>query len=276
LRPFYQMQKISSYLYPNRIICNIDLASSPLEWRIVYQRNIKLYKGLTNDIELDIKNSEQKRLDITGLTLKFKLMDQLDQEIADITVNTATGIKGIARVTIPASTFTYVEPQFLKYTLYRTVSTVNTPLYGDTQFGVGGTIDLLAGAWPTALPPITIKNFLYMDEDGGVAPWPRNFFSEGALIKEPNQTTATTSLAVDFYPNLLNTTVYVQATESNVISTGVTWRDIDSFTVTSVDTVLTKTYTTGTHHTADDVWLRIKYQLPYNSTGKFDKIIVRR
>ena len=270
------MQKISSYLYPNRIICNADLASSPLEWRIVYQRNIKLYKGLTNDIELDIKNAEQKRLDITGVTLKFKLMDQLNQEIADLTVNTATGIKGIARVSIPASTFTYVEPQFLKYTLYKTVSTVNSPLYGDTQFGVGGTIDLLAGAWPTALPPIVLKTFIYLDDDSQVAPWPRNFNSEGALIKGPNQTTATTSLAVEFYPNLLNTTVHVQVTESNVLSTGVTWRDIDSFTVTSVDTLLTKTYTTGTHHTSDDVWLRVKYQLPYNSTGKIDKVIVRR
>jgi len=270
------MQKISSYLYPNRIICNIDLASSPLEWRIVYQRNIKLYKGLTNDIELDIKNAEQKRLDITGLTLNFKLMDQLNQEIADLEVDTTTGIKGIARVSIPADTFDFVDPQFLKYTLYKTENGVETPLYGDTQFGVGGTIDLRAGAWPTALPPIVIKTFLYTDVDGVVAPWPRNFFSEAAQIKEPNQTTETTSLEVEFIPNLLNTTVHVQVTESDVISAGTEWRDIDSFAVTSVDTSLVKTYTTGTHHTSDDIWLRVKYQLPYNTAGKFDKIIVRR
>ena len=64
------MQKASSYLYPNRIQVHTNVTSTSIqEWRIVYQRNIKIYKGLTNIIEFDVKNAEQKRIYISGYTI---------------------------------------------------------------------------------------------------------------------------------------------------------------------------------------------------------------
>lgn len=269
------MQKISSYLYPNRIKCSLDLAVSPLEWRIVYQKNVKLYKGLDNAIELDVKNNSQQRIDITALELHFKIFDTLGQEVFDGTV-TPSDLLGIARIEIPASTFDYLEPQFLKYTIYQVDNGKTYPVYGDTQFGVSGTIELIGDAWPVGLPLIVIKTFLYMDDDSFPAPWPRNFYSEGAQILEPNTISNTSTLAVEFYPHGLSTTVHVQTTDASVISAGTEWKDIDTFTVASNDTSLSKTYNKGADYTEDAVWLRVKYQTPYNSTGKFDKIIVRR
>ena len=271
------MQKISSYLYPNRIKCNLDLASSPLEWRIVYQKTVKLYKGLDNAVELDIRNNSQQRIDITDLVLNFKILDAYGQEVFDGEVVPDDTLTGIARVEIPSDTFEYIDPQFLKYTIYQTIDGKYYPVYGDTQFGATGTIDLIGGAWPVdSLPPITIKTFLYMDDDSQPAPWPRNFYSEGAQIKDPNYISATTTLSIDFYPVGLSTTVHVQVTDAPVISTSTVWTDIDSFSVTNVDTLLSKTYTRGTNYSDDIIWLRIKYQLPYNATGKFDKIVIRR
>jgi hypothetical protein len=270
------MQKISSYLYPNRIKCNLDLALSPLEWRIVYQKNVKLYKGLDNAVELDIRNNSQQRIDITDLTLNFKILDIHGQEVFDGEVVPDGTLTGIARVEIPADTFDVVEPQFLKYIVYQTVDDKIYPVYGDTQFGASGTIDLIGNAWPTSLPPITIKTFLFMDDDSQPAPWPRNFYSEGAQIKDPNYIAETTTINVDFYPVALNTTVHVQTTDAKVISGSTVWTDMDSFSVTNVDSLLTKTYVRGISYDNDAIWLRVKYQLPYNSTGKFDKIIVRR
>jgi len=69
------MQKISSYLYSNKVVINLDLAASLVEWRIVYQRKLKIYKGFDNVIELDIKNSDQKRINVSDKTLKCVLMD---------------------------------------------------------------------------------------------------------------------------------------------------------------------------------------------------------
>ena len=240
------------------------MALSPLEWRIVYQKNVKLYKGLDNAVELDVRNNSQQRIDITELTLNFKILDLNGQEIFDGEVITDTDLTGIARIEIPSDTFNYVDPQFLKYIIYQTVDDKIYPVYGDTQFGASGTIDLIGNAWPRSLPPIVIKTFLYMDNDSFPGNWPRDFFSEGAQIKDPNYIAETTTINVDFYPNALNTTVHVQTTESNVISGATIWKDIDTFSVTSVDSLLTKTYVRGTNYNDDDIWMRFKYQLPYN------------
>ncbi len=71
------MQKISSYLYPNRILLTTDLAVHPTEYRIVYQRKFKIYKGLDNELLLDIKNADQKRIDVSNKTIKVVIMDEL-------------------------------------------------------------------------------------------------------------------------------------------------------------------------------------------------------
>jgi hypothetical protein len=58
------MQKIQSYLYPNRIILLADLAGFTVENTIVYAKTVKIYKGVDNVIQFDIQNADQKRLDL--------------------------------------------------------------------------------------------------------------------------------------------------------------------------------------------------------------------
>jgi hypothetical protein len=42
----------------------------------VYQRTLKIYKGINNVIEFDIKNADQKRIDLSTLTaMKLNVMD---------------------------------------------------------------------------------------------------------------------------------------------------------------------------------------------------------
>lgn len=70
------MQKVQSYLYPNRVILLADLAGFTVENRIVYARKVKLYNGVDNVIEFDIQNADQKRIDLTTLgNLSLNLMD---------------------------------------------------------------------------------------------------------------------------------------------------------------------------------------------------------
>ena len=69
------MQKISSYLYPNRVRLLANLAGFNVEYTSVYQRTINLFKGIDNVVEFDIINADQKRVDLTDLTLVFTMMD---------------------------------------------------------------------------------------------------------------------------------------------------------------------------------------------------------
>jgi len=152
------MQKISSYLYPNRIevIANValDPDTCPVEWKIVYQKPIKIYKGVDNVIELEVKNSDQKRIDLFGKNVKFVLMDQTSREIEtyDATVvddGSTLCVKGVARITIPETDLTNLDPQHLKFTSYiLNGDNTKTLLYGDTKYGAQSFVDLLDGVIP--------------------------------------------------------------------------------------------------------------------------------
>ena len=86
------MQKISTYLYPNRIQLLADLAAFTVEYTNVYQRPIKLYKGIDNTLEFEFKNADQKRISITPYTLTLTVMDNSGQLVfqEDVVQATAT------------------------------------------------------------------------------------------------------------------------------------------------------------------------------------------
>ena len=150
------MQKISSYLYPNRVQLLADLASFNTEYTNVYQRIVKIYNGIDNTIEFDIKNADQKRIDLAPYivdsvsTITMNVMDASGNALPNspYTVTPMLVTKGIATVTIPAIDLEGLVPQFLKYS----VNIVNTLLYADSRFGAVGTLELVGTAMPVVRP----------------------------------------------------------------------------------------------------------------------------
>jgi hypothetical protein len=125
--------------------------NNQVEWRIVYQRTIKVYKGIDNVLEIDVKNNDQKRISLDGRTIKMIVMDQANNEI-----NTYTAInleddsshagRGLARVTVPADDIVNLYPQFLNFAVYMQSDGIpDELLYGDSKYGAKGTIELLNG-----------------------------------------------------------------------------------------------------------------------------------
>ena len=146
-----QMQKISSYLYPNRVILLADLASFNVEYTNVYQRIVKIYNGIDNTIEFDIKNADQKRIDLTTLSLiQLNVMDASGNELPNSPYEvTPTAMRGIATVTIPQEDLTNLSEQFLKYSVTALKDGADVLLYADSRFGAVGTIELVGNAMPT-------------------------------------------------------------------------------------------------------------------------------
>lgn len=143
------MQRISVYLYPNRVTLISNLDSDPntnTEYRIVYQRTVKIYKGIDNVIELEVKNNDQKRVEIGNGLLKLVLMDQSRNHINTYTAESLedSTIVGLARITIPQVDLDNLDAQFLRFAVYKEDIT-NVLTYNDSQFGAIGTIQLLDG-----------------------------------------------------------------------------------------------------------------------------------
>lgn len=266
------MQKISSYLYSNRIAINLDLATSPMEWRIVYQRTVKLYKGYDNVIELDIKNAEQRRFDVSALTLKCLIMDELGQEIYTAPV-VHTASLGISKFTVPKVELDYLEPQFLRYVIYKqnTDGTRNV-LYGDTQFDAMGRMDLIDRALAKTPAPQVIDTFTYLHS---TIEEKKTYYSESVEVNPLNDIRENTSIDLEFWLDSIEATVNVQITTDQIVSTATNWTTLETFSVSSATNRLFKTYNSITDFSNNVSWLRITYELTGTNTGKIDRVIVR-
>jgi len=100
------MQKVQSYLYPNRTILIADLAGQLTENTVVYAKTIKIYQGVDNVIQFDIQNADQKRLDLTTFTnLQMNVFDQGGKALTTtpypITVYTGATTAATASVIAP-------------------------------------------------------------------------------------------------------------------------------------------------------------------------------
>jgi len=213
------MQKIQSYLYPNRIILIADLAGFNVENTIVYAKTVKIYKGVDNVIQFDVQNADQKRLDLVNTplvtNLKMNVMDMSGNALPNSPYTiTSTALTGIGTVKIPQEDLANIAHQFLQYSVTATDTNSNTiPLYTDSRFSAVGKMEVIGSATPTA-HATTIYDRFY----GEI-----NFM--GNVIQHTSATPckfyeAVPTTVMNFSIHLTNFigTVYVEATEDMTAS----------------------------------------------------------
>lgn len=269
------MQKISSYLYPNRINVVADVAVFPVRWNIVYQNRIKIYQGVDNVLTIDVKNSDQKRIDISEMTLKMSLQDTNGKQFLETDV-TPTATTGLATVTISEDDVVNLDPQFLTFSIYRVnEDDSKTIMYADTQFGAIGKMELIGNVVSTATPPRYITRFnpiTFTNPNPQYTIW----YSDAVEIKKPNyfEPANTDSFELDIDFSGLEGSLVVEYTTENVIGANINWIALDTISITPSTSNLSLTYS-NPEYTRDATWLRIRYQPVTNNTGKVDKATVR-
>ncbi len=269
------MQKISSYLYPNRINVVADVAVFPVRWNIVYQNRIKIYQGVDNVLTIDVKNSDQKRIDISEMTLKMSVKDVNNKEFLTVDL-VPTATKGLALATIVEDDLVNLDPQFLTFSIYKlNEDDTKTILYADTQFGAMGKMELIGNAVTTDTPPRYITRF---NEITYINPQPQYsiFYSDAVEIRQPNYLSAVVqdSFDLDIELSGLEGTVTIEYTTEAVVSANIDWTTLETINVTPSTTSLSLTYSNPVYN-RDANWLRIHYQPVLGNTGKIDKATVR-
>lgn len=274
------MQKISSYLYPNRINVVADLAVFPVRYKIVYQNRIKIYQGVDNVLTIDVKNSDQKRIDLGALlgedeSLKMSVQDILGKEflIADVT---PSATKGLATVNIQETDLVNLDPQFLNFTIYKiNANDTKTVFYADTQFGIKGNMELVGNALNTETAPRYITRFGPIT---ATDPQPdiTTYYSDAVEIRQPNylDVAANDSVDLDFTFDGLDAQITVEYTDDAVIGANIPWTTLETFSVTPATASVTKTYS-NPEYTRDANWLRVRYIRTTNNTGSIDKVVIR-
>jgi hypothetical protein len=272
------MQKISSYLYPNRVNVVADVALFSTRWSIVYQNRIKIYQGVDNVLTIDVKNSDQKRIDISEMDLHMIVTDTNNLLVADVEV-VPSSTTGLALATIPETALIDVAPQFLTFSIYRVnEDETKTVLYADTQFGAKGNMELVGTVMDLATPARYMSRFIGVTDPTvlGLPAYEVRQYSDAVDITQPNFVKAAEldQLDLNFKFIGLEAEVVVQFTKDPVISGGTDWTTIETFTVASTTSSLEKSYTTANGYDREMRWARVYYTPVLNNTGKIDRVVV--
>jgi hypothetical protein len=226
-----------------------------------------------NVIELDVKNADQKRIDIYGKTIKFVVMDQTDKEVNTYTATvlddgSSIGVKGLAKVTISAADTTALQAQYLKFSVYMLNNdSTKTVLYGDTRFGAHGTLELLGGVLPVTRPIQRYDDFQQQTNYQGLAISERIITHHSSPIPvKYYEATPTTSVDVSVSVTGFIGSITIEATKSITIGHESFLHPItiqtQTFTVSRSTPVLFTDI-----NIADYTYIRVSY---INTTGTVD------
>ena len=257
------MQKISSYLYPNRIELLADLAGFNVEYTNVYQRNLQIYKGIDNTIEFDIKNADQKRIDLTTLSnIRLNVMDASGNALSNSPYTvTSTAIKGIAEVTIPQEDLANLNDQFLRYSVTAIKNSKDVVLYANAKFGAVGTLQLVGSAMPIDRAPVVYKTFTAEIDNKGVPTYHSSAIPVKFYEAEQTQT-------LDFEISVIGFvgSVWIDATDAGTISVDgfkKAGKPFGSWTRDASDGLFTGVIPFGSNIPVSDYkFFRISYQCP--------------
>jgi len=149
------MQLISVYLYPNKVEAYTNAFSdwTKERYRKVYNRNLKIYRGVDNRIDFQVRNADEKVQTITGTVIVFSLTNKETGELLlqkDCIVQ--SNQTGKVYANLLESELRSIEPGQYIYCLHSEIRTPidssnyiaasKKPLYIDSQYAVNATIEI--------------------------------------------------------------------------------------------------------------------------------------
>lgn len=257
------MQLTPRYLVNNKITILANDAGFITEYRPVYQRHIKVYKGIDNVLQFKVLNHDQKPVDITAQTPKFIVFDQNKQMVIEkdctVTDDGSTTTRGNCKVTVSENELLNLDTQFLSYNIYLVDSNNDKTLtYTDTHFGSDGVLHLEDTAFPGPLASYSLTTFTQDNT---------KWYSE-SIDAQPaiNGNEALHSAAV--YTDSYIGDVTVQGTLENQVTGSTNWVDVTTLTFTGSETEPKPVNFNG-------VFGHLRVSASANPADKITKVLVR-
>ena len=241
------MQFNPVYLYSNKL----DVFTSPSDswlterYRRVYNRNLKIFRGVDNRIDIQVRNSDQKASNITGSTLVFNLVSRdtkdlvLQKDFMPMDLNT-----GKVTVILTDRDLFDLDNGNYDYSIIKEIRsdidsteykvTSRIPLYMDSQYDTIGTLEISGDVYGDVEPSLVINTFNYTNPftQGDTTP---SWFTSAIVDAKPNTASGDSLHTFQFYSTNYTGSVMIQG---NLDSQGATpretkWVDIDSVDLTT-------------------------------------------
>ena len=229
----------------------------------MYKRQLQVYKGIDNVLEFRLLNADQKPINTSGYTPKFRAFDENNNLVVEhdgvVLDDGSTATKGLFTVTVTENDLLNVKEQFLKYNIHLVDSNSDNILtYTDTHFGMDSTIKVSGDAFPGPKDSHEILTFV---ESNGT-------WISSTLNAEPgiNGNDALHTAAV--YTNEYVGNITVQATLDGQVSDATNWADVSTIVFDGNEAEPTPINFNG-------VFTYIRFVADANPANKITKILVR-
>jgi len=263
------MQVFKQYLLNNRVTLVADLADFVTEYRQMYKRNVKVYKGIDNTVEFRIKNADQKPVSIDGKAVRFDITDTqnkllLTKNAVVLDDGSTKSKKGLMTVKLTEGELLDIDDQLAKYSCYIIEADgERTLLYADTQFGATGTIEIIEDAFPQPSKVHEVTNFL-LDS---------NYYYSDAVTGEATRKDGLHTMTV--YSDDFVGTFTVEVTLNDILNETAQWSTYASYTVDFTS----RTQPFLVEMNGLFTYVRVKYEeaggATHNNIGSIDKFLLR-
>lgn len=216
------MQKCPIYLYPNSLTLLLDLDQNTRIHNVMYQHELKIQKGLMNKIQFQVKNSDQKLLNISTATFVFRMFNDLDQrelvsKNLDILDLGTTSTRGLALLTLNETDTLDLDIGHYKFSVEKFTDGSFEPVYANTYYGSAGSLELRQDSFPVLQPSqlVTTETFeagLSYNFDSDAQ---RFEFYSGRLPAHPEFNGADALHTVAFYLNNFKGVIKITGTMEN-------------------------------------------------------------
>jgi hypothetical protein len=259
------MQTVSRYLLSNMVIAYINGYHGRNSK--VYDRQLKIYKGVSNPITFTFKNEDQKSQFVDSKTFEFNLIDTetnrsvITRSLTVLDDGSSTSTKGQASVTLTEGDLLQLDAKFYNYSI-REVSSdgTRTVTFTDTAYNSAGTAEVLTGGYPQFTNSENITNFT---RSGSTS-------TSSAVEAKPgiNNNSALHTVAV--YPKNFAGTLVIEGTMVSTAPGDSDYFTIGTNNITSSDTITYYNFTGVLQN------VRFKWTNTSGNTGVIDKILYRQ
>jgi len=235
----------------------------------VYDRRLTLHRGVSNPVSFTFKNEDQKAQDIVGKTYELNIVDTeskkavLTKTLSILDDGSTVSTKGDASCTITEGDLLPLDAKFYNFAVREVKSDGSREVtYSDTGYTAAGTIEILDGAYPEAVPSVEISSFT---ANGGVSSLTH---TSSAIDGRPgiNNNKALHTIAV--YPKNFSGTLRVQGTMASSPS-NTDYFEVTRTTYSNASTPSTLNFT-GVYRNVRFTWGN-----DTGNTGVIDKILYR-
>jgi hypothetical protein len=132
--------------------------NSTRRYRLVYAKNLRLNKGVDNQIQFQFLNQEQKPFDITGKEITFRVINQDGTKVLlQKAVTPTLALNGICELLATSSDLIDIDPQLCSYSLEFNENGLSLPVFVNSDATARGTLQIVDSILPPHIPATEIS-----------------------------------------------------------------------------------------------------------------------